>query len=293
MHKYLRAIGFSDFKKEDMEKIYDVILEDPTREDSALDSDGNEFVEISKEFGESFGITLRGTYLDDDMFEIEYYFPYLSGKTISTTEYVEIEKHAEKESYAGICDELKIGVTLIFYLQNVIDYLKVSNSLVTLQMEQGVVLSGLSTEGKILLPIQKAEDHAFALKNDSADRNHLMEAARDGDEEAIDSLTLEDIDTYSLLSRRITHEDILTIVESYFMPYGIESDQYSVLGEILDFSLMQNTVTKEKVYCLEILCNEVNFHVCINEKDLMGEPQVGRRFKGNIWLQGNIKYTGA
>ena len=45
---------------------------------------------------------------------------------------------------------------------------------------------------------------------------------------AIENLTLEDIDTYSMLSRRIANEDILSIVDSYFMPYGIESDQYSI-----------------------------------------------------------------
>lgn len=68
---------------------------------------------------------------------------------------------------------------------------------------------------------------------EGTDRNHLIAAARDGDEDAIENLTLEDIDTYSLLSKRITHEDVLSIVDTYFMPYGIESDQYSVLGEIM------------------------------------------------------------
>ena len=29
--------------------------------------------------------------------------------------------------------------------------------------------------------------------------------------------------------------------------------------------------------------------VFVNEKDLLGEPEVGRRFRGNIWLQGEIR----
>ena len=29
---------------------------------------------------------------------------------------------AEKEAYAGVCDEIKLGVTIIFYLQNIIPY---------------------------------------------------------------------------------------------------------------------------------------------------------------------------
>ena len=101
---------------------------------------------------------------------------------------------------------------------------------------------------------------------------------------------MEDIDTYSLLSRRIAHEDVLSIVDSYFMPYGIESDQYSVLGEIMDVALLQNKLTQENIYSMEILCNDIVFDVCINQKDLLGEPEVGRRFKGNVWMQGSIRY---
>ena len=39
-----------------------------------------------------------------------------------------------------------------------------------------------------------------------------------------------------------------------------------------------------------VAVNDLNFQVCINKKDLMGEPAVGRRFKGSIWLQGYINY---
>ena len=73
------------------------------------------------------------------------------------------------------------------------------------------------------------------------------------------------------------------------MPYGIESDQYAILGEILDCRLEQNNLTGENVWVLDICCNEMNFGVCINQKDLVGEPQVGRRFKGIVWMQGSIK----
>ena len=290
MHKFLRAIGFSKLNKEGLENIFDYIINNPTVEKAATDSEGNEFVEISKDFGDFFGISLRGTFMEDETFEIEYYYPFLCGKTISTTEMVEVEKHAEKESYAGICDEIRIGVTLIFYLQNVIDYLSIKNTQGDRNFADGVVLSGLSTEGKILFPINKSEHREREQRKDGMDRNHLIAAARDGDEDAIENLTPEDIDTYSLLSRRVTHEDILSIVNSYFIPYGIESDQYSVLGEIMDYTLLQNNMTKENVYCIDLLCNDMNFSVCINEQDLLGEPEVGRRFKGTIWMQGSIRY---
>ena len=34
----------------------------------------------------------------------------------------------------------------------------------------------------------------------------------------MESLTMEDMDTYSMISQRIVTDDILTIVDSYFMP---------------------------------------------------------------------------
>lgn len=290
MHKFLRAVGFSELKKEELKKLFEQILRAPTVRKISTDSEGNEFAEISKEFGEFFGISLRGIYREDDTFEIEYYYPYLCGKMISTREQVEIEKHAEKESYAGICDEVRIGVTLIFYLQNVVDYLSVRNNKGYRNLPDGVILGALSTDGKILLPVNKAENKVHSQREHSSERSHLIAAAREGDEDALENLTLEDIDTYSLLSRRIMHEDILSIVDSYFMPHGIESDQYSILGIITDFALLQNHATEENVYCLDILCNDIPFSVCINQKDLIGEPEIGRRFKGNIWMQGSVRY---
>lgn len=291
MHKFLRAVGFSDLKsKRELETVFQEILHTPTTRKKATDSEGNEMIEIEKEFGDFFGIVLRGIYREDHVFEMEYYYPYFYGKNISTREMVDVEKHAEKESYAGVCDEIRIGVTLIFYLQNVIDYLVIGRKR-KYNFADGIILGALSVEGKILLPINKTEKQVHHAAQEKNDRNHLIAAAREGDENAIENLTLEDMDTYSLLSRRITHEDILSIVESYFMPYGIESDQYSILAEIMDYTLQQNSLTKENVYTLDLVCNDLCFSLCINQKDLLGEPEVGRRFKGNIWMQGKINYN--
>ena len=292
MHKYLRAVGFSEIKKEQLEETFRAIMEAPTTHRTAEDSEGNIFVELTKEYGTFFGIALRGTYDENDKFKMDYYYPFFEGKGISSTESVEIEKHAEKDSYAGICDESRVGVSLIFYLQNVIDYIYASNSRMYTGKTSGIMLSGLSTDGKILLPINKSEKKV-KNKNDNGtmDRSSLVVAARNGDEDAIENLTLEDMDTYSILSKRILHEDILSIVENYFMPYGIECDQYAILGEITDCDLEQNSLTGEDVYIMEIMCNDIPFSVCINKKDLLGEPAIGRRFKGIVWLQGSVYYA--
>ena len=74
------------------------------------------------------------------------------------------------------------------------------------------------------------------------------------------------------------------------MPHGIECDQYNVMGEILDCMTFQNTLTGEEICQMTIDSNDMIFDVCINRNDLLGEPQVGRRFKGIIWLQGQLHY---
>ncbi|MBQ3907312.1 MAG: DUF3881 family protein, partial [Lachnospiraceae bacterium] len=89
---------------------------------------------------------------------------------------------------------------------------------------------------------------------------------------------------------RIRNEDVFSIVDTFFMPYGMECDQYSVMGEIVGMRKVKNSLTGEEVYVLTICSNELTFDVCINIIDLLGEPQVGRRFKGNIWLQGFINF---
>lgn len=288
MHKYLRAVGFSDFRKRDLEILLDEIIEHPEMMRVTRDSEENEFAELSREFAPNIGITVRGIFDDNDKFEIDYYYPFLVGTDISTYEEIEIQKHAEKESYAGVCDEIILGVTLIFYLQNVSDYLSEYRLSKIIPNQNGCVLSALSVDGKILCPIQKKQKEQSAYSKNKGNRSELIAEAREGNEEAIESLTLEDMDTYSLISKRVKTEDVLSIVDTCFMPFGVESDQYSIIGEIRNFKIVENKLTKENIYIINIVCNDLAFDVCINQKDLLGEPAIGRRFKGNIWMQGYL-----
>lgn len=288
MHEYLRAVGFSNIKqKAELRHLIQMTEESYQSERTSGNRGGKDFSERKKEFAPGMGIVLRGEYDEEENYQSEYYFPYFQGKQEKLYETVTVERHAEKESYAGVCDDLSLGVSIIFYVQNVADLLneqrlnQLSSCTVTLRF------SGLSTGGKILLPVVKGmteEENSDAVLQ----RTKLIQAARDGDEEAIENLTLEDMDTYSMISRRIADEDVFSIVSTYFMPYGVECDHYSILGEILEYELVENTLTKEQIYVLTVESHDLVFEVCINQKDLLGEPQVGRRFKGVIWLQGEM-----
>ncbi len=290
MHHYLRAIGFHDLATtKELDQVLDNVIENPNRLQTARDEKGNEIAEMTKEYGHGFGIRIIGQFVDEEEFEIDYYYPYFTGNSVTTEEKVTVERHTGTESYAGICDDVRIGVSLIFYIQNGVEYMNEMYHDETCLSKATVTLSGLSTDGRIIMPIAK-QKKKVETPAQVQQRNSLMAAALAGDEEAMESLTLEDIDTYSMLSNRVMDEDVLSIVETSFMPYGIESDQYQVIGEIVDFTMLPNKETLEELYILTLSCNEMVFDVCINRKDLMGEPAVGRRFKGTIWLQGKLNF---
>ena len=290
MHKYLRAIGFSKLngRKELQELIRQTIQEATDKEYHTMNDEV--FAEFSKDYAENIGIAVRGVFDEQNRFIYDYYFPYCIGTDISSEEDVSVERHAAKESYAGVCDDLKVGISLIFYLQNVIPYLDIKDAGMLPIRGTTLTLSALSCQGMIMMPIIKTDRSKAKIKQATRNRNDLIAAARKGDESAIESLTLEDMDTYTEISRRIHKEDIFSMVDTYFMPYGVECDSYSILGEITDCRLITNKLTKEEVYLMTILCNDLQFDLCINKEDLFGEPAVGRRFKGTIWMQGYINF---
>ena len=291
MHKYLRAVGFASLnKRSDYEDlIRKITIEGSDRAYTSLDDDSMIAV-YRQEFAPGAGIAVVGEFGEDNQFFYDYSYPYIQGSIISSYEDLSIERHAEKESYAGVCDEARLGVSLIFYLQNIIQYIRVKNAGLLPVKGTSVTLSALSVQGIVMMPIAKTESDIDNARKAGYDRIKLVEAARKGDEKAMESLTLDDMDTYTAISKKIRKDDIFTIVDTYFMPYGVECDHYSILGEILGVDLVTNKVTGEEIYKLQIKSNEVVLDVCINRLDLFGQPEVGRRFKGVIWLQGYINY---
>ena len=291
MHKYLRAIGFSKLndRKELQKLLTDIVV---AATDRAYKSNGEKtlMAEFCKDFAENIGIAVCGEFDEDDKFTYDYYYPYLRGNVVSSSEDVSVERHAAQESYAGICDDIKVGVSLIFYLQNKIPYVKAQNTGLLPIRGTTLTLSALSTKGTIMMPLLKTERDLIRNKKSLMTRSELINAARKGDEQAIENLTLGDMDTYTAISKRILKEDVFSLVDTYFMPYGIECDHYSILAEIVECNLVKNRLTEEEVYTMTVNCNDLVFDLCINKEDLYGEPAPGRRFKGSIWMQGFINF---
>lgn len=290
MHKFMRTLGFSMYqKKQDMEKLLRRLAKEAERTGILTDTDGSRLCELRTEIAPGTGVAIVGQLSEKGTFRREYYYPYIKSTEISSRAECSIQRHTERETYAGLLDEYKVGISLIFYIENSMEY---RIRLADRQSVQptGTALTGFSVQGRILLPIQKTEQQAEDSKQAARVRSKLLEAARHGDEDAIETLTMEDIDKYSMVSRRIVNEDVYSIIETCFMPCGVECDQYSVIGEITGIEKMANRITKEEIYKLRLDCNDMIFHTLINKQDLLGVPEIGRRFKGQVWMQGTVEF---
>ncbi|MDO5564073.1 MAG: DUF3881 family protein [Eubacteriales bacterium] len=254
MHEYLRAVGFSSF--EDNHQVDDFILkniEDSFLISSFIIPNGHIYGQYKIPLSSSFGISVVGEQNDNKVFLKEYYFPTIKGYDPLVIQECTIQRHSEKETFAGIVDDYKLGVALIFFVTNPNQY----QSMLKKKDKKAIginriFLSALSNSGTIILPLEKS---IYKEKNNK----------KDGD-------------------------DIYTVVDSSFIPYGIECDKYNILGEILSVSTKTNKFTKEKVHEMRISTMGLEITLAINAIDLVGEPKPGRRFKGQIWLQGEIEF---
>ena len=291
MHQYLKAIGFDNINtRYDLKGLMEDVEAGFTHQTIVSYRPGEDFCELRREYGQCIGVSLCGELDDDDNFYPDYYFPYFEGSGISTYADIAIERKIEKEQYVGMCEDSKIGISLIFTLQNGIEYMRERQAGFTAGVTTSVTLSGLALSGMILLPVLKDERRLKSEQEASDNRKMLLNAARNGDQSAIETLTLDDIDIYSQVSRRLANEDVFSIVDTYFMPYGVECDLYSIMGEILAVRHRTNSATGVELYQMKLNVNEMQFDVCVPAEEVMGEPEIGRRFKGTIWLQGYINF---
>jgi len=290
MHKFLPAIGFSKLNKETLNNLIQEIILRPDYQESAIDLEGNQFVELRYMVADNVGLVLRGIYNDNDEFILDYYYPTYLGESISSNNEVDVIKQSDKECYHVMVDEVRLGVNLIFHLQNMGEYLR-RNTANSKGVKRDIRLAALSLEGKVILPLYDNEKSRIKEKMNNKKRIDLVEQAREGNEEALESLTMDEIDLYQRITRRVSREDILSVVTSFFMPYGIENDKYEIMGDILDVKTVVNHLTMEELYLLVVESNDVVLEVCINKNNLYGEPTIGRRFKGIIWLQGTVDFS--
>ena len=293
MHSYLRSIGFSEISDiDDINDLTDSVISDHNVHSSHRTPDGRVIHLFKQNCGNFMRLVVCGEYDRNEIFFPQYLYPEYIGEDgcVSALEELTVEKNVGNDSYLCGMDDVRIGATLIFHLNNFGDYLNaLREEKFSSSRPYTVRLSGLSDNGTILFPVKNSPSKEKNLEKES-ERRALLKAAQNGDTEAMESLTLEEFDTYSMLIERIEVEDVYSIVDTFFMPKGITSDRYSIMGTIDLYKERTNIRTNETVAHMRVNCNGIHVHVTINKKDLVGQPAVGRRFKGDIWLQGQVVF---
>ena len=326
MHKYLRAVGFSEFvKKSQVDEFFDKNLKDENLISTYMTGDMRVCDQYNIVVCNGAGVSVIGEQEKNSLTEIDFYYPYLKGYDYTLIQECTIEKHSDKESYAGIIDDYRMGIALIFYLTNgnVYNSLLKKYKFSDIKIDR-IFLSALSVEGRIILPVM----NKGVARNEFADKVKLNNNFDDGLADIDDFDDLEDLDDMdnrpiserlidgldrfsdgldskeisigigiklphnisSAQEMRLKNEDLYSIVETSLVPHGIECDKYQIVAEILSVTKKTNVFTEETMYEMRVATMGLQFNLMINEKDLDGEPLPGRRFRGVIWLLGEIEF---
>ncbi len=289
MHSFLKSVGFSVSGNpgEIEEIIRTTILKAKYRKEVKLKR-GGKLIEYIRFTTEDSGIIVVGEEDDEKKFHYKYYFPFgVSAGDINPEDEFYINKKVDSDAYTAMCDDPRVGMSLIFYVVNVVDFLKFYKGEKRLE-NKAAQFVGLADTGKVILPTLVHVENSERQKKENYKKNKLVAEAKKGNQEAIENLTLDDITRYAIISQRIQKEDILSIVETSIVPYGSESDMYKITGNIEAVKKLENSETGEEIWHMTINVDEIPMNVYINAKDLMGEPTPGRRFRGNVWLQAQL-----
>ena len=318
MHKYLRAVGFSQYeKKSQVDSFFKENLKEEHLTSTYITQDMRLCGQYNIPVCNGAGISVIGEQEKDQLALIDFYYPYLKGYDYTLIQECTIEKHSDKESYAGIIDDYRLGIALIFYLTNgnVYNSLIKTHKISDIKIDK-IYLSALSVSGRIILPIDKKElsGNEFSDK-DKVNPNYEYDEDYDEDDEdddaPITTRIIGDMDDFSeglgkpisigigiklprnpigYQENRLKNEDLYSIVETSLVPYGIECDKYQIVAEILSVNRKVNQYTDETLVEMRVDTMGLQFNLMINENDLEGEPLPGRRFRGVIWLLGEVEF---
>ncbi len=294
MHQYMQAIGFDVNAGRDVwQKLWEQAVQSPSGEDAFRRKNGSLFVRYYKEVAPGMGFAMCGEEEDGGIFHLEHCYPYYSGDSTPLKEEVVVNRRVDADVYTGMCEDDRVGVSLIFFLQNDMAYRQNRDLLQDTSVQASVVLSALSLSGKILLGVKTADERVVSRVPDLSHRYELIAEAKKGNTDAMESLAEEESDLYELVCDRSLHEDLYSIVDTTFIPFGSESDNYTIVANILSCKKVKNNITGVSIYVMHLECDDMELSLAIREADLYGEPEPGRRFKGTIWLQGQVLFENA
>ena len=290
MHRFLRSIGFSSVRtKQQLNDLKNWVLADPDHLSVVgMPEDGNVAM-AEREVAGHAGIAVVGEMDERGVLQPEYYFPYISSTHISSDAHITWDKQAQRNGFIGMCEDFRMGMALIFTVRNVTEVLKQEETGLLSNGFGKVCFSVLAEDAEILLPIHQPEVSVRHVNEAEAYRLQLMNDANNGNEKAMEQLASHDVQMYQHLMSQLHETDVYTLVESFFMPHGMESDQYYFLGRIAALQQIRNEFTGEFYYRMVVETNRMMLVTAVNTKDVLGVPEVGRRIRCHGWLLGELK----
>lgn len=289
MESPLRTIGFSKIEDDyTIEEILSDVLTKPTKQKAMQMNEKQLLAEYLKQVAEDTYVMARVVVKKGkktpklDVYDCE---PYVEASQCLEVIDVEVECVDDTSAYYVICEENETGMQLIFWLQNVVEYLEEKKK--NKECRQ-VNVAALALEGTIILPVEKDEEEEHVEKEEREKLRMMLQKMKDGDEEAKEILEKEERELDNQLKERLKEEDFLTIMSGYFIPVTLEDATYAILGEIKEIKERTNEVTKEEMYIFNLDVNDMDLEVVVNKNTLLGMPSVGMRFMGTCWLQGKV-----
>jgi hypothetical protein len=235
------------------------------------------------------GVMLVGAQAGEE-FRLDYYFPYMKTLHVTSRDACEVTRKGGQDEYLVSSEDSRFGVTTIFHLTNPEDFFKKRLRLDETYPVKKSCMTGLCTQARVLLPVEKTMEQEQEQKNRNRKRARLLQEARSGDEDAMEELTNQEMETIGVVNQRIFQDDLYSVIDSFFMPYGVECDQYMIMGEILYVEQLTNGMTGEAFYRILVRANDIELTVGVLAADVVGAPAVGRRIKCQIWLQGTVEF---
>lgn len=325
MNVYLRAIGFS--KISNNEELHEFFAKNIEEKYLVANVTSNSKLVGQYNIGvtQNAGVSFIGRQPKSGEVICDYYFPYAMSHTPFRINECLVRRYRDRDAYLGVVDDAPLGFSLVFYLTNPVLYNSFLNSGKEYYV-RNIYLSGLSVEGMIILPMESGR---FNINADGELEQAPYDASNNGklgDDLLSDNIDIEekkenyinfnnndikqDIINHPLKDKELAQrkmeqldllldnlliraqkEDLFSIVHTTISPAdSLECDEYDIIGDIISCTQKVNAWTDEVIWDLKVKTLDIVLNVFINSEDLVGEPQVGRRFKGKIWLQGEIEF---
>ncbi len=287
MNQYYRAIGFSKIKSlQQLDRLCKEVQRTPDRRSVVSHALNRSLVQLDRIYApEGLGVSLIGEMDAEGSLFVEYAYPYILPAAYPYMDEIQVERKSDRSGFYGVIDNINLSV--VFYLQNIAE---LTGALWRgpLPLTLSACISGLSLSARILLPIRKTEMDIQYEADKRMEELTNIRLVRRGDNEILERMMMQEMNVKDTLDHRLMSEDVLSIVDSSMIPYGLESDTYDIIGTILQVNETENSQTGEKIILLDVACLYYVIRIAVNRSDLIGEPMVGRRFRGVTWLQGIV-----